>query len=85
MTLEELDRLNDIDIMEVERRNLVDIQTVRIDPSLPLLERIESYLAQIKNPYLFLCDDMIVKVCFKEDGKDLKSSLKNYFINTKKD
>jgi hypothetical protein len=44
------------------REELVDIQSVRIDTTLPIVERLQDYLAQIKNPYHLLHGDAIVFV-----------------------
>jgi len=66
-----------------DRSQLVDINTVKIDPNLPADQRMEQYLEQIKNPYCFLCGDSIVRLKFHEEGGELKDRLKNFFINTK--
>ena len=66
-----------------DRADLVDIKTVHIDPELSQQERIEGYLAQIKNPHRFLVGDCIVNLRFEEDGAALRDRLKNYFISLK--
>ena len=38
---------------------LVDIRDVVIDKSLPLEERVKSYVEQIKNPYCFKVGDAL--------------------------
>jgi len=68
---------------EEERAALVDINTVHIDPDLPPAERAAQYIAQIKNPYCFLCNGVAVHLKFDPEGGDLKSHLKNYFISCK--
>lgn len=83
--LEELKQMGQIEIDKVDRASLVDIQTVEIDSSLSVDKRMEEYLAQIKNPYCFLCDNSIVKMRFDENGGKLSEKIKNYFINTKRD
>ena len=66
-----------------DKTELVDIKTVHIDPSLPQQERIESYLAQIKNPQRFLVGDCIVNLRFEEGGAALRDRLKSYFQSLK--
>jgi len=66
-----------------DRADLVDINSVHIDPELPQQERIESYLTQIKNPHRFLVGDCIVNLRFEEGGAALRDRLKNYFISLK--
>lgn len=48
--------------------SLVDIRDVKIDRSLPVEERMKSYVEQIKNPYMFKVGNTIVRVSYKEDG-----------------
>ena len=52
MTLEEM---KSVDLRTVDREELVDIRDVHIDRSLPIEERIRSFVEQIKNPYCFKC------------------------------
>lgn len=65
------------------RSALVDIQTVTIDTSLPAAQRMQDYLAQIKNPYHFLHGDSEVRIRFAPEGPDLRSRLEAYFISCK--
>jgi hypothetical protein len=69
--------------MEIDRSELVDIHTIIIDKKLPAAQRMEQYLAQIKNPYCFLCGDSVVRLKFHEDGGELKDRLRNFFISCK--
>lgn len=48
--------------------SLVDIRDVKIDRSLPVEERMKSYVEQIKNPYMFKVGNTIVRASYKEDG-----------------
>lgn len=48
--------------------SLVDIRDVKIDRSLPVEERMKSYVEQIKSPYMFKVGNTIVRVSYKEDG-----------------
>lgn len=75
LTEEQLEMLRQTDIHTVNRDELVDISTIQIDTTLPRQERMESYLAQIKNPYCFKCGQMAVKVSFALDGPDLQERL----------
>ena len=81
MTLAALDALRDT--TEIDRTNLVDIKSIKINPSLTAAQRAEQYLKQIKNPYCFLCGESVVRVRFAPDGGDLQSKLKNYFVSCK--
>ena len=53
---------------------LHDLREVQIDSSKPVAERVESFLTQVGNPYLFKVGDVTVKVNYK-DEKELSASL----------
>lgn len=64
----------------VEGQELVDIQNISIDTNLPIAERLEKYLKEIKNPYHFSCGNLDVRVHFSSSGHDLSTHLKEYFL-----
>jgi hypothetical protein len=80
-TLEDLQRMSQANDSKNE---LVQINGVRIDQSLPIAERTENYLSQIKNPYHFLHNELVVHLSFDKDGADLKSAVASYFQSLKK-
>lgn len=53
---------------------LVDIRDVVIDRSLPVEERIKSYVEQIKNPYCFKVGDVKVRVSYANKDQSLNES-----------
>lgn len=53
---------------------LVDIRDVRVDRSLPVEDRIRSYVEQVKNPYCFRVGDVKVRVSFASNGRTLNDS-----------
>ena len=50
---------------------LVDIRDVNIDTSLPVEERIRSYIEQVKDPYCFRVGDVKVRVSFSDTDRTL--------------
>lgn len=64
-TLEELNEMAQMDIREVDRSQLVDIDSVKINVDLPVEERIKVYIRQVKNPYCYLSHGVVVKIGFK--------------------
>ena len=63
--------------MEQSEKNLselVDIRDVVIDKSLPLEERVRSYVEQIKDPYRFKVGDVVVRVSYADKDKSLIDS-----------
>ena len=67
-TTEELKRLSGVDIRTVDKKALVDIKDVPVRMDLPKEERMDDYIQQIKNPYCYLSNGVIVKLSFA--GKD---------------
>lgn len=79
----QLAAMSDIEITEIDRALLINIDNVQIDASLPADRKIESYIQQVKNPYCFLCDETPVRVRFVSNKKTLEQSLSDYFISLK--
>ena len=63
MTLREM---KEIDIRTVDPDTLVDIKTVTVNTDLPIDERKNDYIKQVKNPYCFKCGKVVVKMSFAE-------------------
>ena len=78
----DLTDLKHIDIEQYEPDQLVDLRSVSIDKSIPVPERMRSFVKQIKNPYLFKVDDITVKVEFSS-GKSLEDSLLSFLLTEK--
>lgn len=54
--------------------SLMDIRDITVDRSLPVEDRIRSYVEQVKNPYCFRVGDVKVRVSFASDGRTLNDS-----------
>ena len=74
MTGNELLNCRRADILTCDGDSLADLKKVSICADLPLPQRAEQYLQQVRNPYLFRVDELIVKVSFS-GNRDLSSSL----------
>lgn len=57
--------------IEKDISELVDIRSVEIDTSLPVEERIKSYIQQVKDPYCFRVGDVKVRVAFADTDRTL--------------
>lgn len=76
-TLEELERMSEVDIRTVSPEDVIDIKDVKIDSNQPREEKMKSYLSQMKNPYVFKTNGVIVKMSFsKNSGRTLTDCLK---------
>ena len=78
---ERLRRMAQTDIRVVDRDTLVERSTVKLDPKLSREERILSYIEQIKNPYCYLDDGVVVKISFMDTDVTLEECLEEYVRN----
>lgn len=61
--------------------SLVDIRDVKIDRSLPVEERMKSYVEQIKNPYMFKVDKTIVRVSYANTTQTINDNFLNLLMS----
>ena len=66
------------DIRTVDRAELVDINSVVIDPLLPKEERIKSFISQIGNPYCYRDGDVVVGISYADTDVSLEDHLRAY-------
>jgi hypothetical protein len=59
-----LERLKKKAREDVDIDKLVDIRNVHIDKKLPAEKRMQEFIKQIKNPYVYKCGDTVVRVKF---------------------
>ena len=57
------------DLKSCEPNDLVDLCDIQIDASLPLRERMAHYRQQIRDPYLFKVDGLIIRAVYPPDAK----------------
>ena len=81
ISAEELRRMKDVDIRTVDKNQLVDLNSVVIDESRPVRERMASFVQQIGNPYCFRVGDVAVKVVYKENGPTFQQNLEDMLMN----
>ena len=58
----------------------MDIRDVKIDTTLPLEERVKSYIRQIKNPYRYKCGDVKIRVSFADTDASLEDRIKQLLM-----
>lgn len=79
MSKENWEQLRTVDIRQMDKCNLVDLNSVTIDETLPIPERIESFVRQIKNPYCFRVGDVAVKVQYSANGPSFQQNMEDLF------
>lgn len=78
---ERLRRMAQMDIRAVGRETLVERSTVKLEPGLSREERILSFIEQIKNPYCYLDDGVVLKISFINTDVTLEERLEEYVRN----
>ena len=61
--------------------SLVDIRDVKIDRSLPVEERMRSYVEQIKNPYMFKVGNTVVRVSYANTTQTINDNFLNLLMS----
>ena len=75
MNEEKLKAMKEVNVKEIDKSQLVDLKKVEIDRTLPVPERIEKFVRQIRNPYLFKVDNVVVKLKFTEGEPSCQEAL----------
>ena len=74
---QDMNELKSVDIRNVDKGSLVDLDSVQIDESKPVQERVLSFLEQVQNPYCFRIGDVAVKVNYKSDGPSFQQNFED--------
>ncbi len=59
---------------------LVDIRDITIDTSLPMEDRIKSYIDQVKDPYCFRVGDIKVRVNYAQTDRTLTENFTDMLL-----
>lgn len=78
--LEQMERIS----REAAPAALADLLDVKIIGETPA-QRLESYLAQVGNPYRFRVGETPVRITFHSEEKTLQEKLKSHFLSLKSD
>ena len=81
MDIQTLRTMAETDINTISKESLIDIKDVTIDMEKGKQERISEFFQQIKNPYCFVCNGMIVKMHCNGSEKTLEEKLDSYFLS----
>ena len=72
-----LEAMKNVDIRTVDKSTLVDLDSVHIDDTKPIPERICSFVQQIGNPYCFRIGDVAVKINYRSEGPSFQQNFEN--------
>ncbi|OPZ91764.1 MAG: hypothetical protein BWY74_01857 [Firmicutes bacterium ADurb.Bin419] len=71
LTIDELNRMQSMNIMELKREELVSAEDIEIDTTKCVESRIKSYVEQTGNPFAQNVGEYILQVGFMEGTTDL--------------
>lgn len=74
LTKSQLDLCKAAEIALCDKNTLTDLRDITVDKSKSVMEKIENFTQQVKNPYLFKVGDVIVKVAYS-GSKDFSGAL----------
>jgi hypothetical protein len=77
-TKQELEQMKSMDIREVDIESLTDIRDIHIDENLPVEERWEDFIRQVKNPYMVRMGDYVIKLCYSDGEATINDRMKEY-------
>lgn len=77
-----LKNMSHIEIKNVAPDLLQDILEIKISGE-TASQRLESYIAQVGNPYCFRVGNTPVRISFKSCGETLDKKIKSYFLGLK--
>ena len=83
MRIIDLEEASRADITSICRKNLVDIDSVKLNNFAPVEDRINTFFDQIKNPYCFLYGSTPVRISFSEEEHTLQERMARYFVSRK--
>lgn len=70
--------MKNTDIRTVNKADLVDIDTVVINPYDSPEKKMTDYIKQVKNPYCFLCNGYAVKMEYADNGRTIEDCFAEY-------
>ncbi len=75
MVTAEFEELKNVDVQTVDVSTLKDIGRIRIDRELPKAERLCAFIKEIRNPFCFLCNGIVVKTSYSDTKESLENKL----------
>jgi hypothetical protein len=78
LSKQELEQMKAMDIREADIDSLVDIRDVQLDENLPIQERWEEFVRQVKNPYMVRMGDYVIKLCYSDCEETIEDRMREY-------
>lgn len=75
---DELKQMEEVDVRTVDIDTLTDLRDIDIDTSMSVEKKIESFIRQTNNFYVYRIGDYVVKVKFQKNGESIDDKMKEY-------
>lgn len=75
MVAAEFEKLKNVDVQTVDISTLEDIGRIRIDRELPKAERLRAFIREVRNPFCFICNGIVVKTSYSDTKESLETKL----------
>lgn len=85
MTLDDLEVLESVNLKDIKRDEVIDIDDINIEPDMTKLERIEVFLNATSNPYFVKVGDILVKMSFSDINITIDECIERYLIECMND
>ncbi len=73
-----VESMRNIDPRTVDRGQLIERSSVRLEPSAPQHERLADFIRQIRNPYCYLDGKTVVKISFTKTDTTMEDCFEHY-------
>jgi hypothetical protein len=73
-----LQQMREVDINTIDPASVTEASEINIDISLPVEERLASYIDQVENPYFIKVGKVIVKMNFPNTDKRANDCFERY-------
>ena len=75
MVVADFDKMKNVDVRTVDISTLTDIGKIKINRKLPKTERLRAFVREVKNPFCFICNWMVVKISYSDTNESLENKL----------
>lgn len=83
LSAQKLRELSDMQLADADKAALTDVDSIELDPHIQIEARFAKYLSEIKNPFLFRCGDIKVKITYSDTDVTIDDSLSVYLSHLK--
>lgn len=84
-SIEDWQKMQQIDIKSVNPEEVVDISQIEIDRRQPVARRVKNYVETVQNPFLVKVGDYIVKLGYSDGRETLNDRMKQYILKMAKE